>query len=97
LIAGRETSRAAMPLSCMDHPHDPPAPAPYLWEATFTPLTDFDTTPAFYGCYDWHSAVNSAWTMVKLLKLMPDLPTAALLRQKLNEHSTVSCANLDSK
>jgi hypothetical protein len=77
---------AAMPLSCMDHPHDRPNVTPYLWEATFTPVTDFETTRAFYGCYDWHSAVNSAWTLVKLLKLVPDLPTAPVIRQKLNDH-----------
>jgi hypothetical protein len=77
---------AAMPLSCLDHPHNYPTPAPYLWEATFTPVPDFETTRAFYGCYDWHSAVNSAWTLVKLLKLVPGLPTAPVIRQKLNEH-----------
>jgi DUF2891 family protein len=77
---------AAMPLSCLDHPHNHPTPAPYLWEATFTPVPDFETTRAFYGCYDWHSAVNSTWTLVKLLKLMPELPTAPVIRQKLNEH-----------
>ncbi|HSL69662.1 MAG TPA: DUF2891 family protein, partial [Longimicrobiales bacterium] len=77
---------AAMPLACLDHPHDHPNPPPYLWTASFTPVPDFETTRAFYGCYDWHSAVNSAWTLVKLLKLTPDLPTAPLIRQKLNEH-----------
>lgn len=24
--------------------------------------------PAFFGCYDWHSAVHSHWTMLKLLE-----------------------------
>lgn len=77
---------AAMPLSCMDHPHNHPNPVPYLWEVTYTPVPDYETTRAFYGCSDWHSAVNSAWTLVKLLKLVPDLPTAVVIRQKLNEH-----------
>jgi hypothetical protein len=30
--------------------------------------------PAFYGCYDWHSAVHGHWMLVKLLKDYPDLP-----------------------
>jgi hypothetical protein len=77
---------AAMPLSCMDHPHNHPNPAPYLWVVTYTPVPDFETTRAFYGCSDWHSAVNSSWTLVKLLKLVPDLPTAGVIRQKMNEH-----------
>jgi len=77
---------SAMPLSCMDHPHNHPTPPPYLWEVTYTPVADFENTRAFYGCSDWHSAVNSAWTLVKMLKLVPNLPTAGVIRQKLNEH-----------
>jgi hypothetical protein len=77
---------SAMPLSCMDHPQPRPNAAPYLWEATYTPVPDYETTRAFYGCYDWHSAVNSAWTLVRILKMFPDLPTAPAIRQKLNDH-----------
>lgn len=77
---------AAMPLSCMDHPQPRPNIVPYLWDATFTPVADFETNRAFYGCYDWHSAVNSAWTLVRILKMFPDLPTAPAIRQKLNDH-----------
>jgi hypothetical protein len=77
---------SAMPLSCMDHPQPRPNTAPYLWEATYTPVPDYETTRAFYGCYDWHSAVNSAWTLVRILKTFPDLPTAPAIRQKLNDH-----------
>jgi len=77
---------SAMPLSCMDHPPPTPNATPYLWQATFTPVPDFEATRAFYGCYDWHSAVNSAWTLVKIVKMFPDLPTAPAIRQKLNDH-----------
>ncbi len=59
---------------------------PVLWDATYTPVADYETTRAFYGCYDWHSAVNSAWTLVRILKTFPDLPTAPAIRQKLNDH-----------
>ena len=77
---------STMPLSCMDHPQPRPNTVPYIWEATYTPVPDYETTRAFYGCYDWHSAVNSAWTLVRILKTFPDLPTAAAIRQKLNDH-----------
>jgi hypothetical protein len=77
---------STMPLSCEDHPHDHPNRPPYLWSVTYTPVPEFRTTRAFYGCSDWHSAVNSTWTLVKLLKLRPDLPTAPVIRAKLNEH-----------
>ena len=77
---------STMPLSCMDHPQPRPNAVPYIWEATYTPVSDYETTRAFYGCYDWHSAVNSAWTLVRILKTFPDLPTAPAIRQKLNDH-----------
>ncbi len=28
--------------------------------------------PAFYGCYDWHSAVHSHWQLVRAIRLFPD-------------------------
>src|SRR3954468_11864200 len=29
--------------------------------------------PAFYGSYDWHSAVHMHWLLVRLLRLCPSL------------------------
>src|ERR1700757_156553 len=31
-----------------------------------------ELTPAFYGCYDWHSAVHAHWLLVRLVRLFPD-------------------------
>jgi hypothetical protein len=42
--------------------------------------------PAFYGSYDWHSAVHMHWLMVRLLRLHPDLPRAAAARAVLDAH-----------
>src|SRR5713226_7225957 len=28
-------------------------------------------TPAFYGCYDWHSSVHGHWLLVRLARLFP--------------------------
>ena len=28
--------------------------------------------PAFYGCYDWHSAVHGHWLLVRLLRTFPN-------------------------
>ena len=36
--------------------------------------------PAFYGCFDWHSAVHGHWSMVYLLKTFPDLAKADTLK-----------------
>src|SRR5258708_26537132 len=29
-------------------------------------------TPAFYGCYDWHSSVHRHWLLVRLVKTFPN-------------------------
>ena len=42
--------------------------------------------PAFYGCFDWHSAVHGHWSLVKLLKIFPHLEKADLIRSKLLEN-----------
>ncbi|MEP7347008.1 MAG: DUF2891 family protein [Gemmatimonadaceae bacterium] len=75
-----------LPLACIDKPHEPPKGRGYLYETTVIIKPDFAKTRAFYGCSDWHSAVNSTWMMVKVLKAYPDLPMARLIREKLNEH-----------
>lgn len=40
-------------------------------------------TPAFYGCYDWHSSVHGHWLLVRALRLYPDAPFAAPARAAL--------------
>ena len=44
--------------------------------------------PAFYGCYDWHSAVHGHWMLAHLLRKFPDLPEAKEIRDVLNSHLT---------
>ncbi|AZQ58357.1 DUF2891 domain-containing protein [Maribacter sp. MJ134] len=39
--------------------------------------------PAFYGCYDWHSAVHGHWSLISLLKQFPNLNEADKIREKL--------------
>jgi hypothetical protein len=88
LDATRAMALVAMPLSCIDHPQARPNTPAYLYVTADRPrLTDdFDRTRAFYGCFDWHSAVNSTWTMVMALRRFPDMPVAKLIREKLNDH-----------
>lgn len=31
--------------------------------------------PIFYGCFDWHSSVHGYWSIVKVLKMYPELDT----------------------
>jgi hypothetical protein len=34
-------------------------------------------TPAFYGCYDWHSSVHGHWLLARLARSFPDAPFTA--------------------
>jgi hypothetical protein len=77
---------AEMPLSCLDHQQAEPSGRGYLWQATFHPPDDYQHTLAFYGCYDWHSSVNSTWTLIRLLKTYPQLSLANLIRRTLDKH-----------
>ncbi len=45
-------------------------------------------TPAFYGCYDWHSAVHGHWLLARLARRYPDAPFAAHARAALAENLT---------
>jgi hypothetical protein len=42
--------------------------------------------PAFYGSYDWHSAVHMHWLLVHLLASHPSLPEAGEIEQLLDAH-----------
>ncbi len=45
-------------------------------------------TPAFYGCYDWHSAVHGHWLLARLARLFPAAPLAADARKALAKSLT---------
>ncbi|MES1221125.1 MAG: DUF2891 domain-containing protein [Bacteroidota bacterium] len=44
--------------------------------------------PAFYGCFDWHSCVHGHWMLIRLLKLFPNMPEAAEIRNAINKTIT---------
>jgi hypothetical protein len=46
--------------------------------------------PAFYGCYDWHSAVHGHWMLVRLVRRWPGLPEAAAIRAALDANLTAA-------
>jgi hypothetical protein len=45
-------------------------------------------TPAFYGCYDWHSSVHGHWLLVRLARLFPQAPFAAEARRAVAQSLT---------
>jgi len=45
-------------------------------------------TPAFCGCYDWHSSVHGHWLLVRLLRTFPDASFATAAREALKKSLT---------
>jgi len=42
-----------------------------------------ELTPAFYGCYDWHSSVHGHWLLARLARLFPEAQFASAARAAL--------------
>src|SRR5881296_4374449 len=45
-------------------------------------------TPAFYGCYDWHSSVHGYWLLVRLLRTFPNASFSGAARDALRKSLT---------
>jgi hypothetical protein len=62
---------AELPLACLQNP------LPYKSGVVIAKPGDLAMPivhhPAFYGCFDWHSAVHGHWSLVYLMKTFPDL------------------------
>lgn len=44
--------------------------------------------PVFYGCFDWHSAVHSHWSLVRQLQLFDDHPDATAIERSIGSRLT---------
>ena len=47
-----------------------------------------ELTPAFYGCYDWHSSVHGHWLLVRLARMFPDAAIAGEARRAVGKSLT---------
>jgi hypothetical protein len=47
-----------------------------------------ELTPAFFGCYDWHSSVHGHWLLARIARLLPEAPVAAQARVALGRSLT---------
>ena len=47
-------------------------------------------TPAFCGCYDWHSSVHGHWLLARLSRTYPKAPFAADARKALQQSLTAA-------
>lgn len=83
----KEANRlAALPIDCIQHP------LPYKPGMVIAKEADLkmpiDHHPAFYGCFDWHSAVHGHWSLIYLLKTFPELEQRDKAMKMLTENLT---------
>ncbi|WP_291845231.1 DUF2891 domain-containing protein [Maricaulis sp.] len=71
-------------LDCVDREY--PNKISHVLQSDSDARTPRDMHPAFYGCYDWHSAVHGHWLIVRLLRGGVDADAAALATAALDAH-----------
>jgi hypothetical protein len=83
----KEANRLAeLPFACIQNP------LPYKSGVVIAQESDLampqEHHPAFYGCFDWHSAVHGHWSLIYLLKNFPELDKREETIRMLNENLT---------
>ena len=53
-------------------------------------------TPAFYGCYDWHSSVHGHWLLARLVRQFPEAPFSKPARDTLKKSLTAESLKQDA-
>ena len=56
-----------------------------------------DFHPAFFGCYDWHSAVHGHWMLARLLRLQPEMASAGEARARLESHFSDAAVQTETR
>lgn len=80
------TSFAELALACIDRPF--PYKPSHVLRSPEDLLLPQRLHPAFFGCFDWHSAVHAHWMLLRLVKTHPELPLAESIRDRLDAHFT---------
>jgi hypothetical protein len=77
---------AELALACVDREY--PNKIAHLMNSDRDARPPRELTPAFFGCYDWHSAVHGHWLLARLARWMPQATFAAKARDVLERHIT---------
>ena len=90
---------AALALACV-HQEYPNKPGP-VFSADAEVRPPRQLTPAFFGCFDWHSSVHGHWLLARLARRFPEAPfaagaRAALARSLTPENLAAEAAFLDT-
>src|SRR5207253_7431940 len=77
---------ARLALACVDKEY--PNKISHVLNSDADAVAPRQLTPAFCGCYDWHSSVHGHWLLVRLVRTFPDAPFAAAARDALKKSLT---------
>lgn len=78
---------ATLALECVHRPY--PNKISHVMTSDDDIATPREMTPAFYGCFDWHSAVHGHWLLTRILRTQPDSEFAAPIREALAQSFSV--------
>jgi hypothetical protein len=78
---------AGLALACVHRPY--PNKIAHVMQRDEDALPPSRLTPAFYGCFDWHSAVHGHWLLVRLLRTAEDAAWKPAARTALDQSLTV--------
>ncbi len=70
LNASTASRLAALPLACVHKEY--PNKIAHVLNSPADVKAPHQLTPAFYGCYDWHSSVHGHWLLARLVREFPD-------------------------
>lgn len=77
---------ASLPFKCLQNEY--PNKTGQVLETSADLGSPKELHPAFYGCFDWHSSVHGHWSLVKLMKVFPELNNREEILQKLKQNIT---------
>ena len=84
LTLGQAQEIVHLPLNCIDTEY--PNKLNQVIGSNRDLLPPTKLHPAFYGCFDWHSAVHGHWSLVRLLRTFPNLEQKDEIIRGLQKH-----------
>jgi hypothetical protein len=79
---------AALALACVEKEY--PNKIAHVLNSPADVKAPHELTPAFYGCYDWHSSVHGHWLLARLVREFPKAPFAANAMAALKKNVTTA-------
>jgi hypothetical protein len=90
LVVAQASQLAQLALACVRR--EVPHKLDHIVRDTARVPSPRELHPAFYGCFDWHSAVHGHWMLARLARVVPELPEAPEIHAVLDEN--LSAQNL---